>query len=143
MALHLDNDAELAAFLARPGVAGIHGSPRPRAATRVSNAASAVLTPTDGAKLLLQAILDAGVPGIWYREFTFHEARDWRLDVACPARKVGVEVDGGAHRVKGRFLRDIEKHNALMFAGWRYLRCTPQQVRSGEALALIRAYIGE
>jgi very-short-patch-repair endonuclease len=98
-------------------------------------------TPTDGAKRLLQAILAAGLPGEWYREFTFHTERNWRLDVACPARKLCVEVDGMVHRIKKRFLGDIEKHNTLVLAGWRYLRVTPAQVDNGEALVLLTALI--
>lgn len=106
------------------------------------------LTPTDGAKRLLKAIIDAKLPGTWYREFTFHEERDWRLDVACPwigawNCKIAIEVDGGVHRIKKRFLGDIEKHNALVISGWRYLRVTPAQVDSGEALTLISALLGE
>ncbi len=101
------------------------------------------LIPTDGAKSLLKAILDANLPGRWYREFTFHAERDWRLDVACPDIALGVEVDGGVHRIKKRFLADIEKHNALVLSGWRYLRVTPAQVKSGYALTLVKALVEE
>jgi len=95
----------------------------------------------DYAAVLLAQIVDAALPGQWFREFTFHESRNWRLDVACPHAKIGIECDGGVHRLKKRFLGDIEKHNALTFAGWHYLRCTPEQVRSGEALDLVRAFV--
>lgn len=96
------------------------------------------LTPSDGAKRLLQIVVEAGIAGPWYREFTFHEQREWRLDVANPERKICIEVDGAVHRIKKRFLADIEKHNALILAGWRYLRVTPCQVDSGEALVLVQ-----
>jgi very-short-patch-repair endonuclease len=106
--------------------------PRPR---------RAILPPTDAAIVLFAQILQAGLPGEWFREFTFHESRHWRLDVACPARKLGIEVDGGVHRIKGKFLRDMEKWNALTFAGWRVVRVTPEQVRTGEALTMMRAFL--
>jgi very-short-patch-repair endonuclease len=95
----------------------------------------------DYAAVLLAQIVDAALPGQWFREFTFHESRNWRLDVACPARKLCIEVDSFVHRIRKRFLGDIEKHNALTFAGWHYLRCTPEQVRTGQALALVRAFV--
>ena len=103
-------------------------------------------TPSDYAAVLCLQIVEAALgdpalAGQWFREFTFHESRNWRLDVACPGRKLAIEVDGGVHRIKKRFLGDIEKHNALVFAGWTYLRVTPEQVRTGEALALVRAYM--
>jgi very-short-patch-repair endonuclease len=101
------------------------------------------LTPTDAAKRLLQAILDAKLPGLWCREYTFHAQRDWRLDVACPQDKIGIEVDGGVHRIKKRFLGDMEKSNALIFAGWSVLRVTPAQVDSGFALDLLTAFLHE
>lgn len=99
--------------------------------------------PTDAAKRLLQAILDAKLPGFWCREFVFHEQRDWRLDVACPQEQIGVECDGMVHRIKKRFLGDIEKHNALILSGWRYLRVTPAQVDSGYALTLVKVILAE
>lgn len=95
----------------------------------------------DYAVVLLAQIIEAQVPGQWFREFTFHESRNWRLDVACPARKLSIEIDGMVHRIKKRFITDMAKHNALTFADWHYLRCTPEQVRSGEALDLVRAFV--
>jgi len=70
----------------------------------------------------------------------FHSTRGWRLDLAWPHIKFGVEVDGQVHRIKGRFLADIEKHNALMVAGWKWLRVTPRQVETGEALQAIKEW---
>jgi very-short-patch-repair endonuclease len=105
--------------------------------------------PEDKAIVLLRAIQASGLRGLWYREFTFHEQRNWRLDVACPhypglpqeREKLGCEIDGGIHRVKGKFLRDMEKHNALTTLGWRWIRCTPAQVENGEALVLLQALV--
>lgn len=95
----------------------------------------------DKAVVLLRAIVMAKLPGVWYREFTFHESRGWRIDVALPSQKIGCEIDGGVHRIKDKFARDIEKWNALVMAGWRVIRCTPAQVDSGHALTLLRALV--
>lgn len=73
------------------------------------------------------------------REYRFHETRKWRIDLAFPDMKppLAVEVDGAVHRIKARFHSDIEKHQALFFAGWRLLRVSTKQVRIGEAVRLI------
>lgn len=104
---------------------------------RSKRATAALRKPAERAGLkaevtLLDQFVAAGLPAP-YRDFTFHRLRDWRIDLAWPAVKVGIEVDGGVHRTKERFYRDMDKHNALMQEGWRYLRVTPDEVRSGEA----------
>jgi very-short-patch-repair endonuclease len=76
-------------------------------------------------------------------EFRFCPTRRWRLDLAWPALKLYVEVDGGAwtygrhNRAKG-FLADLEKRNELAILGWRGVHVTPQQVQNGRALELVR-----
>ena len=86
---------------------------------------------------LRDQIVAAGLPEP-FREFTFHPTRDWRLDLAWPTHKLAVEIDGQVHRTKERFARDVEKHNALIFAGWRYLRVAPVNVETGSALTLVK-----
>jgi very-short-patch-repair endonuclease len=77
-------------------------------------------------------------------EFTFHQVRKWRIDWAWPDQKVALEVEGGVF-IQGRhsrgagMLKDFEKYNALAAAGWRLIRVTPSQVRSGAALAAVEA----
>lgn len=64
------------------------------------------------------------------REFQFHPPRRWRFDLAWPASKVAVEIDGGQWMpYGGRHARDAdrEKHNIAVFLGWRVLRFTPQE----------------
>jgi very-short-patch-repair endonuclease len=73
------------------------------------------------------------------REWRFHVNRRWRFDFAWRERKLAVEVEGGVWS-KGRhttgvgFTKDIEKYNAAAILGWKVLRFTTQQVRSGEAI---------
>ena len=77
-------------------------------------------------------------------EWRFHPTRRWRFDWAFPdeKHKLAIEVDGGIF-VAGRHtrgagvLKDMEKLNAAAILGWRVLRFTPQQVKTGEALAVI------
>ena len=76
-------------------------------------------------------------------EYRFHPTRLWRIDVAFPAQKVAVEIDGGIW-TGGRHSRgvgitaDCEKVCALAMAGWRFLRVTPQLVKTGQAAQWVR-----
>ena len=92
--------------------------------------------------VLRDQIASAGLPEP-YREHMFHVNRNWRCDLAWPDVKKSVEIDGGVHRIKGRFQSDIDKHNALTLAGWRWIRVTPAQVKSGEALDLVKELLCE
>lgn len=86
-------------------------------------------------------------------EFRFHPVRKWRADF-CLAKGILVEVDGGNHMVKqnpftGRFSavgrhtkdEDYRKLNAAAQLGYRVLRFSPAMVKSGEAIATIKAVI--
>ena len=75
--------------------------------------------------------------------FAKHEGRKWRLDLAYPSNDppLAIEVDGAVHRIKGRFDRDMEKHQALVRLGWKLLRVSNKQVRNGQAVELVRALL--
>jgi very-short-patch-repair endonuclease len=69
----------------------------------------------------------------------------WRQNV----HRLVVELDGGVWMGKSRhtsgagFTRDAEKTNLLTLAGWRVLRVTGEQVRSGQALGWIEQGLRE
>lgn len=63
------------------------------------------------------------------RNYHFISGRDFELDFAWPLRKIGVSIEGMAHRVKRRFKDDIEKHALGLLAGWRILRVGGHQIR--------------
>jgi len=79
--------------------------------------------------LLLQA---AGLPAP-EREYRFAPPRRWRFDLAYPAIRLAIEIEGGAW-VRGRHTRpagyaaDCEKYNAAALLGWRVLRYTPEML---------------
>lgn len=66
-------------------------------------------------------------------------SRKWVLDFAWPGRMLAVEVDGGVHRISDKFRRDLERHNVLQVLGWRVLRFSPADVRSGRAALAVEA----
>ena len=79
-------------------------------------------------------------------ERRFHDTRKWRFDVAWPVYKLAVEVDGGGF-VAGRHSRgvgiekDCEKYAEALCLGWRVLRCTPRQIRTGQAATWIETML--
>jgi len=82
------------------------------------------------------------LPKGFEREFQFDISRKWRFDYCWVESRVALEVEGGAwtggrHTRGSGFIKDIEKYNTATLAGWQVYRCTPQQVKSGEAFDLI------
>ena len=72
------------------------------------------------------------------RNYFFLPDRDLELDFAWSEVSIAVEVQGMAHRIKGKFKRDIEKRALAMLAGCRVLEVGGDQVRSGQALQWLR-----
>lgn len=83
------------------------------------------------------------------REVQFSPPRRFRFDfTVCleggmqAATKLAVEAEGGswvngAHGRGAHFQSDCEKYNLATELGWRVLRYTMAQIKSGEALAQI------
>lgn len=73
--------------------------------------------------------------------------RNWRFDLAWPAKMLAVEVDGGTF-TGGRHTRgqgyeaDTEKLNEAVLRGWRVLRVTKHQVEDGSAVAWVERAFG-
>lgn len=78
------------------------------------------------------SVLDLPPP---QREHRFMDKRDFRLDYAWPDRKIAVEVQGMVHRIRSRFLSDVEKLAMAQIYGWRVLLVAGQDVRSGRAVS--------
>jgi hypothetical protein len=92
------------------------------------------LAPVD---LVALQIVGAGL-GQGIREFQFHAGRRWRFDLAYPASMVAFEVEGGVwtggrHTRGAGYSADCEKYSVAAALGWRVIRATTKQIRSGEA----------
>ena len=87
----------------------------------------------------------AGITG-FEREYRFAAPRRWKFDFANPALMVALEVEGG-HWVNGRhsrgsgFQTDCIKYSTAAVMGWRVLRFTTDQVKSGMALQMLQQAI--
>jgi very-short-patch-repair endonuclease len=74
-----------------------------------------------------------------------HPFGPYRIDLAFPAARVAVEIDGWAwHTEVDRFRSDRHKGNALVGAGWQLLRFTWHDLtnRPAYVVAQIRAALG-
>lgn len=76
-------------------------------------------------------------------EHRFHETRKWRLDLAWPAEKVCLEVQGGIfmrgrHTRGAALLKEWEKLNTLAARGWRVLYCQPKDICATATIEIIR-----
>jgi very-short-patch-repair endonuclease len=96
---------------------GRHGS---SAAGRLI-AAAADRADSAAERLLVKLLREAGIGG-WVVGYPFGP---YRIDLAFPAARVAVEVDGWAWHVDvDRFRTDRRKGNAITRAGWSLLRFT-------------------
>ena len=80
------------------------------------------------------------------RELAFHEERKWRFDFAWPDQKIAVEVEGGIwnqgrHTRSHGFMADSQKYNTALSMGWKVLRFTGPDIRSGEAIKVVQAVL--
>ena len=81
-------------------------------------------------------------------EHRFAPPRKWRFDFAWVNAKIALEIDGGTwtksrHHHGTGLIKDREKLNAAAIAGWRVIRCGPEDVESGAVYELIRQAIGK
>jgi very-short-patch-repair endonuclease len=95
---------------------------------------------------MLQQIKALKLDGSCKQQFKFHEARKWAFDFAWPLKKVALEVDGGVftggrHTRGAGFTEDCVKVNTAVIQGWRVLRATGEQVKSGQAMAWLEALL--
>lgn len=94
--------------------------------------------PSEIEELLAQQLAGSILPAAT-REYPHLRGSRHRLDFAWPdwrlnGMQIGVEVQGMAHRIKGRFSADLEKRAMSLLQGWIVLEVGGDQVRSGRAL---------
>lgn len=89
-------------------------------------------------RMLAEQIQLAGLP-VPEHPYYHLRGRSHHLDFAWPEWTVngwqfGLEVQGMAHRVKDKFLRDIEKRFLAQQQGWLVLEVAGDHVRDGRAI---------
>jgi len=109
---------------------------------------------------ILAASLKAVKISGWTRQYEFCKARKWTSDFCWENERLLVEVEGGLrmnvrkkdgtiakntagrHNSKEGFTKDCIKYNEAVILGWRLLRVTGDQVKSGQALIWIERALG-
>ena len=87
---------------------------------------------------LFRQIRLAGLPTPC-REYPFAKPeRKFRADLAYPDLRLLIEIEGAPHRIKARYQSDIERRQWAFLHNWKILPVLPAQVRSGEAVELVR-----
>lgn len=90
-------------------------------------------------RVLVAAGLDAPVQQYRVRL----AGRSFRLDLAYPAAKLAIELDGWAfHSSRSAFDADRARANAFVAAGWTLLRFTSRST-GAEVAACVLAALGE
>lgn len=105
--------------------------------------ASRTRKPADLADRLARQLIFFGITD-FKREYRFHPVRKWRLDLAFPELRIGIECEGvgargtaGRHQLTQHIHDNTEKHSALAVMGWRLIRVTGKQIHSGHAVKWI------
>lgn len=75
------------------------------------------------------------------RNYFFLPDRDLELDFAWPQWKVGVEIQGGVHKMK--LSRDCEKMVLAILAGWVILPLDRKLVTSGQGLQALSSILAK
>lgn len=88
---------------------------------------------SEAERMLQRLLRKAGIEG-WTQHV---RSRGFEIDVAFISARVAIEVDGWAwHRDAERFVRDAERQNVLVNAGWHVLRFTWHQLKDSPDVVL-------
>lgn len=71
-------------------------------------------------------------------EYKFDKTRRWKFDYAIPEIKLAIELNGGVHRIKDRYLKDLEKLNHAAIQGWMVIQVDNNQVKDLSCEKIIR-----
>lgn len=90
-------------------------------------------TETDDELRLLGVLVEAGLRPMTQHEVPWAEGRTYRLDLAFPSVKVGLEMDGYAsHGSRRQWAQDQTRTNVLVKLGWVVLRFTRADLENPE-----------
>lgn len=79
-------------------------------------------------------------------EYKFMPERRFRFDFAWPEYMVAVEIEGGIwnggrHTTGKGFTSDCVKYNNAAIMGWKVLRFTSKEIKSGEAINMVKSLL--
>ncbi|HAV2830920.1 DUF559 domain-containing protein [Acinetobacter baumannii] len=82
------------------------------------------------------------------QEYKFHPERKWRADFLITGTKILIEVEGGiwsgGRHTRGKgYIGDMEKYNEAAAMGYKVLRFSTEQVKSGLAIQQIEKIVSK
>lgn len=98
-------------------------------------------------KIVRAFFVQSGLP-VPAEEHVFHPERKWRFDLAWPAHKLALEVQGGIwtrgrHNRGAALLREWEKLNEAAALGWRLIYCQPLDLCRTSTVNLIKRCLNQ
>lgn len=123
-------------------VGGVATMAKPVSPMELAPVAAAPHKESEIERRFAQQIRAAGLPEP-EREYYHITGRDFRLDFAWPALKLGVEVQGMAHRIKGKFHADMEKRILAQVGGWLVMEISGDMVRHDTAIGWLVILMGQ
>jgi very-short-patch-repair endonuclease len=92
-------------------------------------------------RLVAVLLRQAGLPAPVLQHRVRVDGRDYRIDLAYPANRLALELDGGIHMRRDLWENDHLRQNALILAGWTVLRFTWREYAEhpGRLVAAVRA----
>jgi very-short-patch-repair endonuclease len=83
-------------------------------------------------KILINKFIDNSLPAP-VLEYRFYPDRKWKIDIAYPGLKIGIEIEGGLwiygrHNRPASMIKDMEKYNKMAEMGWYLLRYQPNKI---------------
>lgn len=87
-------------------------------------------TPNDGPKLALE--IDGGV----FADRICPKC----AGRGCPSCRGTGRLQGGRHNTGAGYRADLEKFSEAVILGWYVLRCLPEQIKSGQTVALLERF---
>lgn len=132
----------LADYQRKHGVASL--APANDPPKQVAKPKANIPKPDGDVDLLCWQLDNVGLPH--EREHRFHDRRKWRFDIAFPAVKLAIEIDGGLFidggHSRGRArINDMERDIAANLLGWLVVRMPPEWIKPGTALAHIEQLV--
>jgi hypothetical protein len=81
-------------------------------------------------------------------EFSHIPSRRFRLDIAWPSQRIGIEVQGGIwiqgkHGRGSGIRKDMDKRNLQIIGGWRVLEVEPRELCSQKTVDFVKALWNE
>jgi very-short-patch-repair endonuclease len=89
-----------------------------------AHAAEMAVTDSGFERLMVAALVTAGLPPPAIQHWVVVGGARYRLDLAYPDRAVAIELDGGDHLRRHVWEADHVRQNGLVLAGWTVLRFT-------------------